>query len=346
MGAETCFATAFYHVSGYAPNLGVWGNASKDFAYYRCMVVMFYSVRLFYPEARLIIFSNREIGGKYREDLKKLRVETVIVPQEAQRYVIDPAISNTFPGCLFTLDVINFLAVGEFGAEISSLILLDSDCIFLDRVDELINRMKKDGAISALPLGYALGRNMNGQSRATLSLLRADMIRGAEGFQEEGNLIETYGGEFLAVPPGASAHLAREIERYWTFVKQKTDVYGTQYTEEHILSLVLNDWATRLWISPYVIKRAWTSDVYQNIDGTELNYAILHMPAEKAFLFKSLYRLLEKNPDLLTSISLRDIIARRLRAVSSPTVFSRYLRYMRNAIRRLRAAKNALPGIE
>src|SRR5271169_3549543 len=120
------FATAFFHAAGRSPNAWTFSEQSKLNMYYRCMVVCYASLRRLYPEAQLTLFSNRELPEPFNGQLKSLAVNTVIC---ASRYVDEPAFKNGFPGCLYTLDVIEHLAALIQHSNFRCLILLDSDCI-------------------------------------------------------------------------------------------------------------------------------------------------------------------------------------------------------------------------
>ncbi len=54
------FATAFFHGGGKAVNAWTRTDDTKFQMYYRCMVVMFASVRRVFPDAELALFTDRE----------------------------------------------------------------------------------------------------------------------------------------------------------------------------------------------------------------------------------------------------------------------------------------------
>jgi len=84
----------------------------------------------------------------------------------------------------------------------------------------------------------------------------------------------------------------------WDWVKRKEQRwFGRQITEEHILSLALNDPELCVLPANGIIKRIWTADNYSNVDGCENKLDIWHLPAEKISGFPRLYRKLLDMPN-------------------------------------------------
>jgi hypothetical protein len=60
--------------------------------------------------------------------------------------------------------------------------------------------------------------------------------------------------------------------------------YGKEYEDEHYTSMVFN-LLDKVYFGNKFIKRNWTSLTYSNTDGTEPEYNVLHLPAEKNGFF-------------------------------------------------------------
>ena len=104
------FATAFYHAEGKSPNAWTISEQSKLNMYYCCMVICYASLRRLYKEAQLVLFTNQELPEPFNSQLNSLDVKLVLC---SSRFVGDSIFSNGFPGCLFTLDVIEHLAKAQ-----------------------------------------------------------------------------------------------------------------------------------------------------------------------------------------------------------------------------------------
>ena len=283
------FATAFYHASGRAPNAWTFSERAKLEVYYRCMVVCYASLRRCYPGARLVLFSNRELPEPFNGHLRSLGVSTEAC---GERYVGDKAFSNGFPGCLYTLDVIDALA-GTPPAGIETLVLIDSDCIVRQRLADPEEVGGGEGRIYAYEPGYPTNMVANGQSRASLTLALSYM---------SGHLVPApvplYGGEFLAAPVKRLPRLAQNVERFWAWMKtQGRDVFGEQLTEEHVLSVALADTGLDVRSTTRQVKRIWTADAFNTVEGNEAAIAIWHLPAEKKKGFRDLYNYLQTHRD-------------------------------------------------
>jgi len=282
------FATAFYHASGSAPNARTVFRRSKPTMYYRCMIVCFATIRRLYPEARLSLFTNRTPPDPFHGQLESIRVDTVIC---AGRYVDDPAFRNDFPGCLFTLDVIDCLA-RDPSAGFSHVILLDSDCIVRLRLDAMVKELENRGErIYAYETGYPVHQVFNGQSRATLTLQSAYFSG-----QTAPSPIASYGGEFYCLPAGSLPRLAGRIRNFWAWMKSEgVGSFGNCLTEEHVMSVVLAGEKGTVHTADGLIKRIWTASNYSNVDGNESGIPIWHLPSEKKKGFVRLYRYWVRN---------------------------------------------------
>jgi hypothetical protein len=282
------FATAFYYSAGKAPNAWTLSENSKLAMYYRCMVVCYASLRRLYPEATLVLFSNRELPEPFNAQLKSLEVATELC---GNHYVGDSNFSNGFPGCLFTLDVIETLA-NKPPPNIKALVLIDSDCVARLRMDPMLADLAGKGKnIYAYPPGYPVTMLANGQSRASLTLALSYLSN-----RLIANPIPLYGGEFLGIAIKELPHVAKNIETFWTWMKaQGTEIFGRELTEEHVLSVALADPEMLVRSDAQLVKRIWTADVFSTVDGSENGIAIWHLPAEKKKGFSRLYQYCQRH---------------------------------------------------
>lgn len=277
------FATAFYHAAGRSPNAWTFSEQSKLNMYYRCMVVCYASIRRLYPEAQLSLFTNRALPEPYSGQLQSLGVSTVFC---ASRYVGDSAFKNGFPGCLYTLDVIEHLALHQHG-DFNSLILLDSDCIARYRLDGMLDTLVSAGEASyAYAPGYPVNMAANGQSRATLTL-----ALGYFSGQIIAPPIPLYGGEFYGLTAKSLPKLAARIEAFWAWMKTEgVIIFGDNLTEEHVMSVVLAQAGDTVHSANGLIKRIWTAAAFSTVDGSEPGLPIWHLPSEKKKGFVKLYQ--------------------------------------------------------
>ncbi len=276
------FATAFYHAEGRSPNAWTFSERSKLDMYYRCMVVCYASIRRLYPEAQMALFSNRELPEPFNSQLKSLEVRTMFC---ASCYVDDTAFKNGFPGCLFTLDVIEHLAYQQ--NDFSHLILLDSDCIVRDRLDGLLDKLESnEETVYAYEPGYPTNMVANGQSRASLTLALSYFSG-----QMIAPPVPLYGGEFYALSAKSLEKLAMRIAVFWEWMKAEgIQIFGDNLTEEHVMSVVLAQSGNNVHGASALVKRIWTAAVFSTVNGIESGIPIWHLPSEKKKGFVKLYQ--------------------------------------------------------
>lgn len=278
------FATAFYHASGRAPNARTVFDRSKLNLYYRCMIVCYASIRRLYPEAQIVLFTNRLLPEPFNGQLESLRVDTVMC---ASRYVDDGAFKNDFPGCLFSLDVIEHLACSRPDG-FSHLILMDSDCIVRNRLDAMVDEMtRNEVTIYAYEMGYPVNTVTNGQSRASLTLALSYF----SGQMAACPAISHYGGEFYGISATVLPLLAQRIRAFWEWMKLVgANYFGNSLTEEHVMSVVFAEQRDTMLNARGLVKRIWTSSNYSNVEGDESETPVWHLPSEKKKGFVKLYR--------------------------------------------------------
>lgn len=278
------FGIAFYHAQGKAKNLNV--NADDKFvAYYKCIAVAFASIRRCYPEAKLILFSDRHIHEPYGSILGKIGAETVIIEGV---YTERNDLRNVFPGCLFTLDVIGSLK-REQGDQI---FLLDPDVVMRRRIEDAVSGVQS-GAIGALAIDYPINHLVQGQSRASLSVLAARC-----GADPNSLPIRYFGGEFYALP----LHRASELSKHVESIVHESKILSEnpnaiELTEEHVLSVALA-LEPQVFSANTTIKRIWTNPSFCNWEASDAQLPLWHLPGEKGRLFKKLFEISETLPHL------------------------------------------------
>ena len=325
------FATAFYHATGKSPNAWTISEKSKLDMYYRCMVVCYASLRRLYQDSQLILFTNRTLPEPFNRQLQSLGVKTVYC---ASRYVDDSVFSNGFPGCLFTLDVIEHLSSTQL-TDFDCLILLDNDCIIRHRLDAMLDDVTMHQAIYAYEPGYPVNMVANGQSRASLTLALSYM---------QSQIIPTpitlYGGEFYAIPAKLLPSIAQHIQTFWDWMKvDGNHVFGDNLTEEHVMSVVLAMHNNPVMSAESYVKRIWTTDHFSTVVGTESKISVWHLPSEKKKGFARLYRYwVERNGfDGLDSDGFESLINKMvpLTIASNKSLFGLILHRARSAVKYL-----------
>jgi len=316
--SNTCISTAFFHVEGHAPNLGNTSQYKKLEAYYKCMVVFFASARRFNPESKLVLFSNDRLPDEYTKLLDSYNVFQEILKEEDIKYC-NMDLENNFPGCLFTLDVIEYCSKKkELHEDCDSIIICDSDCVFIDSINSY------HSGVSGMVLDWDINRLINNQSRSSLSLIRYAIT--SESPEGNNLVLPYYGGELYVISSDFLDKISGDIRKVVEYILYNKDQLGNFFTEEHILSIVFDLNRNQVISDKKNIKRVWTADTFHNIEGNEKDYKILHYPAEKNSFFKSTFDKLSRNPEFFQGKSddeVRNIMLLPIRLRLKPPIFKK-----------------------
>src|ERR1035438_3048273 len=164
------------------------------------------------------------------------------------------------------------------------LVLLDPDVLLIRDIEPLL-RHAEAGGVSALPMPWGLNEDTNGQTRASLSLMRAQW-RPELGV----SVIRCYGGECYVLSAASLRRVSLAVSSFWAWMLTSRDgIYGRRLTEEHVLSVVLDTLGLEVQdISPWA-RRIWTSYKRRNVRGDERGLRLWHLPAEKRYGFRRLF---------------------------------------------------------
>ena len=260
--------TSYFHTEGKSHNLGK--HLDKDAVYSRCCAVFFDSVKK-YHDFDLLLFTNKEINDE-KGILLKLGVKQIILTD--CRYVTDTSVSNSFPGCLYKLDVIDYLA----GQDFSSVYFFDNDCFFQNDIYPIVEVVEQ-GFFSSIKMNYETDLDINGYNIKWMSDITGIPV----------DSFVYLGGEFIAFDKENCVRLSKAISIIWNYLMLTR--FKKIYVDEHIVSMAAN-LIGKFYFKDMFIKRHWTSDVFSNTDGTEPLYSVLHLPAEKDKFFNDKYNLL------------------------------------------------------
>lgn len=309
-----CFATAFYHAGGSAPNIKKSKNIKSKFdKYYKCIIVLFASIRRFNTSENLYIFSDRLLPKKYNSLLEQLNIKTIIIDESKIEYVNNQNLDNKFPGCLFTLDVIRYFSEDKKFNKFDALCLLDSDIVMQTNNTSIYENVSYNNTAMGIIIDYPLTKKTNGQSIIDLCRIHNDYYHN----KINKNQFHYFGGEFLLLSKHMIRKISLEIEHITQHIESNVTIYGKVFTEEHILTVVLNHFNNDIDFNSEIVKRVWTTDTHTNICSNENNYHLLHMPAEKDKLFHEIYNYLDKvGSTYLNNLSNKDYNKLILRSIS------------------------------
>lgn len=278
---KQCISTAFFHTSGKSPNLGSTSEKEKLAVYYRCIVVFFLSAKKQYPKADLVLFTNSIPIDEYKAIFDEINLTIEVLNHNEITYA-NGSISNSFPGCLFTLDVITYCAKKNWDTSYTNLLIFDSDCIIRKPFKETSSNIK------GIVIDYPKEHNVNGQTKISLTTISKEIWKTT-------STIDYYGGEYYEIPLSKVNELSNDIDVVFKFLQNSIDTYGSQFTEEHILSIIFAKPHRNIENDKSTIKRIWTANTFNNVDESDNMISVYHLPAEKNRLFRELFTKVQSN---------------------------------------------------
>ncbi len=292
-------ATTLYHGTGSHPNRRRGIAARRFETAFKGVLVTFASVRRFLSpdQASLVLYTDRHLSPDDHARLAEMEVDVSILPEDSLKYAGNGVISNRFPERLFTMDVMRSIA--ESNSSEDAYIFIDGDCLFQKHPARLFDALSAGHSV-ALQLDEPWERSTDGHSRLSLTLLASYYLR------EVVAPLRYYGGELYGLSPRNLAELVRQLHALWDFVAAQQSLFGTAYTEEHLISILFAIGNYGVRTPEKLIKRVWTADEFCNAAPGDTEFEILHFPSEKDGFFATAYEDLKRDPGLLTRLSAED----------------------------------------
>ncbi len=189
--------------------------------------------------------------------------------------------------------------------------------VMANNMDKSSKYLIEEGKMTGLVIDYSLEHLSNAQSRTSLTTI----FNSYNNVKTSAEDFKYFGGEILALPTEKVSLLSDEIESIMTYLSTHIEQYGNEYTEEHVLSLILNTLKDEIELSDNLAKRIWTTDAFSNVVGDEGKYGFCHYPAEKDRFFTSVFKQIVKNKKFLSSKSTEEyerIIMRPISLILDP----------------------------
>lgn len=312
---DCCICTVFYHVEGKSVNApSSKSTLDKYETYYRCMYVMFSSAKK-YNDSTLILFTNKALPEKYSSLLNEVGVEIVVLDDKHCIYV--QTLTNTFPGCLFTLDVMKYLSNPNTNFSYDNYLIVDSDCIFRGTVDW-------QESCVAYEINYPMDRSVNGQSKQSLKDYSASL------FADKEKDFRYFGGEFYIFSKTKLIEVNSILDEVVSFILKDTKLLNAHFTEEHILSIVLNQSGCLDAAKTNRIARIWLTRGHNNLDEYNREAKVYHLPSEKERFFKKLFNQMIENKWSYEELNFNSMSMNYVASISKPNILFKIIKSIKN----------------
>lgn len=296
----------------------IGGSVSSQHAqnfYWRCVFCLFESSARLNEDVRHVLFVNKrppqEIDGVATAPLlQRYGIEVV----EFERLTLSPPdYWGSWNTQFLVLDVLDWLA--KHVQPEDAVFILDSDIVFNKPVSADLLRLLAERRA----LLYSI------DLPAQNGLTNVEMLEIAKelnpAFPREQFVYS--GGEFVCLA-GSEVSTVAEMARstFETCLARHKQGKKKFNEEAHLLSYVYQSLGYENFSANQLIKRIWTDrSVFSNVDGSERDLVMWHLPAEKKLGFVAVFRELGRNGVLSESFVAQLAVAYRL--VESPTEFVR-----------------------
>lgn len=274
---------------GYYPqNSGPAHSENFRDTYRRCIYIFFASAAKSNPDARLVLFLNCEwktnsskVSKEVAKGLVQLGVEIVVIPFTF--HAKSPV--NLWKNQFFVLDVIKYAYLNWSSQNL--LLILDSDIIWNPTVkSEKFWKELSDYGLLTYEIEYNIFEKINGLSRIDLTEISKEI--------EPRNTtnLSYYGGEFIALDMINIHKIFTRIEKDWVVHLSRANEGLPTFTEEaHFLSHIFSVLTIPRGDASHFVKRIWTMFAkYRNTSHSDKRILLLHVPAEKNYGIRRLYK--------------------------------------------------------
>lgn len=293
MSGQTAICTWFVaddaSTATFFPQVGSRSDAPETQAvYWRCTAGFFASSLALNTGARHLFFTNTRVPTIDGVDLADLfqhwGVEVIQLPIT---YRLPKGAVGSWGNQFYIFDVLDHVVSHELADRI---IVLDSDCLWLEPVGAMERAIDRHGALT-YELGddeHAIGSAINGLSREGM----ARFLHRHGGPQ----LDQTpyFGGEVYAATLAVTRQVAARAKALWPDVVAHAP--DAPREEAHLLSIIYALEGIAPGTGNAFIRRMWTTFHHNNLAASDNSLAIWHLPAEKKTGFADLFALIAAAP--------------------------------------------------
>ncbi len=278
---DAATATAFPSVGGNSAAAGF------QMVYWRCIASYFFSSKVHNPDCNHVLFSNIDVESTApAEIVELLRSIDVVFHEVPITYRLPTRSVTSWGNQFYVLDVVRRFAVGDLGDQ---LILADSDCIWRRSISPFVDRIVEKTALlyTLRPKDqkdYEVGRLINGVTHQRMTELAQSVLQ-----SNAQDLVKYHGGEFLAVTLNYCRQVLPQVAALWDIVITEVSQEDSVKEEAQFLSIIAHVNQVEAFSANDIIRRIWTNFEDLNVETTDQDLVIWHLPAEKKFGFRRLF---------------------------------------------------------
>jgi hypothetical protein len=268
--------------ASFFPQIGRSSDTSEAKAiYWRCILCFFASSIAVNPHNTHVFFTNSNLpiidGVDVAQAFDQWQVSVVHLPLN---YRLPLGRVEAWGNQFYIFDIIRYLA--EFGQH-ERYVVLDCDCVWMRPVADLEKAIGQYGVLTYLidEREYGEGESINGLSRQGMARFLSSVG------SKPRDSIPYCGGEIFAATRHEIKRLAGQIDCVWAHVLATDN--DTPKEEAHLLSILYAMNNYEIGTANPFIKRIWTTFKRNNVEASDFDLTVWHLPAEKMFGFRRLF---------------------------------------------------------
>lgn len=262
--------------------------------YWRCILLFFATSKRFNKTQKHVLFSNTKVmpsldGRSVEDSLEELDVKIIFTDFN---YKTPKGYFNLFQNQFYEFSILEYI-VNNNKNFADQYLILDSDCIFTQSVQPLFRAAASKGFMSIAD-DCTTDLIIHGLSRKDMKTLYEELLG------EYIDVIPEYHlGEFFLASVKNINIIYEDFSLLWPKMMNRFANNQPKFNEEaQTLSYIYFKNKFEASKSKMFLKRIWTNPVfYRNVENTDVNVAIWHLPAEKTYGLSSLYRELIVNEE-------------------------------------------------
>jgi hypothetical protein len=296
--------------------------------YWRCAFLLFESSTRKNQDSRHLLFINQDPpatidGVETAALIRDFNIELVRFPSITK----SPAdYFGSWNTQFIVIDVLEWLDGNVRPGD--AVLILDSDVIFNRGIDHAFTECLRESRALLYSIDYPPGRSINGLTLAELGMIASEINPALA----DAPFVYS-GGEFVCCLGSEVSRIARLARQTYEACLGMHRLGKKKFNEEaHLLSCVYATLGYRTHTANRFIKRIWTDrSTYCNVEGTEGNLLLWHLPSEKKLGFVRMFRALRRQSGKFAVPAERHAVAYRLK----PDLSSRVATFARTLAKRL-----------
>jgi hypothetical protein len=256
--------------------------------YWRCLILFFITSKRFNKNEKHVLFTNVKRlpvvdGRRMSTVLEELEVEVIFTDF---KYKTPKGYYGSFQNQFYEFSILEHIATSNKNDK-DLYLVLDSDCIFLKPVHDLFEEAAPTGFIS-FEDHVAPDYVINGLSRNDMKAIYQELLQ-----KDVDGMPSYHLGEFLLCSVENIKKFYTDFVQLWPQLLQRHMGSMRKFNEEaHTLSFLYFKNGFRASASEQYMKRIWTNPLfYRNVEPSDADLSIWHLPAEKTFGLFRLYDL-------------------------------------------------------